>query len=87
MRTLAVLRGAGREEPVRRAFVVATDVDGPSGRGLPETLARRLRVEPEQVLHVPFDATLQSPDREPHRLRPAATEAFLRPAELVTRAD
>ncbi|GHB44313.1 hypothetical protein GCM10010377_39080 [Streptomyces viridiviolaceus] len=39
------------------------------------------------MVHVPFDAALQSPDRWLHRLRPATTEAFLRLAELVTRGD
>lgn len=87
VRTLAILRGTGREELARRALVVATDLDGPSGRGLPGTFPRRLRVEPGQVVHVPFDGALQAPDWELHRLRPATAEAFLRLAELVARED
>ncbi|WP_432080252.1 SAV_2336 N-terminal domain-related protein [Streptomyces sp. WAC 04229] len=84
VRTLTIVRGAGREEQARRALVVTTDLGGPSGRKPPETFARRLRVDPGQVLHVPFDPALQSPDWQLHRLRPATTEAFLRLAELVT---
>jgi MinD-like ATPase involved in chromosome partitioning or flagellar assembly len=87
VRMLALVRGSGREELARRALVVATDIDGPSGRGLPDTFARRLRVEPGQVVHVPFDAALQAPDWELHRLRPATTQAFLGLAELVTGED
>ncbi|WP_077796725.1 SAV_2336 N-terminal domain-related protein [Streptomyces sp. JHA26] len=87
VRTLAIVREGGRGELARRALVVAADLDGPSGRNLPGTFARRLRVEPEQVVHMPFDAALQSPDWELHRLRPATTEALLALAELVTRDD
>ncbi|GAA4809399.1 SAV_2336 N-terminal domain-related protein [Streptomyces ziwulingensis] len=87
VRTLAMLRGSGREALARRALVVATDVDGPSRRELPETFARRLGVPPEQVVRVPFDGALQSPRWELHRLRPATTEAFLRLAELAMREE
>ena len=84
VRTLALVRGAGREEQARRAVVVATELGGPTGRPLPSAFARRLRVDPGQVLNVPFDPALQSPDWQLHRLRPATVEAFLRLAELVT---
>ncbi|MGJ7877400.1 SAV_2336 N-terminal domain-related protein [Streptomyces rochei] len=87
VRMLTLVRGGGREDLARRALVVATELDGPSGRSLPDTFARRLRVEPEQVVHVPFDAALQSPGWELHRLRPATTQALLRLADLVTRED
>ncbi|GAA4021916.1 MULTISPECIES: SAV_2336 N-terminal domain-related protein [Streptomyces] len=87
VRTLAVVRGTDRQRLARRALVVITDLDGPSGRGLPDTFARRLRIDPDQVVHVPFDAALQSASWELNRLRPATTEAFLRLAELVVRED
>ncbi|MFG2541104.1 SAV_2336 N-terminal domain-related protein [Streptomyces sp. NPDC048594] len=87
VRALTIVRGAGREEQARRAIVVATDLGGPTGRPLPSAFARRLRVDPGQVLNVPFDPALQSPDWQLHRLRPATTEAFLRLAELVTEED
>lgn len=64
----------GRQELARRALVVATDLRGPMGGGeLPQTFAERLRVEPEQVVRVPFDQALQSPHWELRRLRPATT--------------
>ncbi|MBZ6228397.1 SAV_2336 N-terminal domain-related protein [Streptomyces olivaceus] len=87
VRILAVLRGDGREELARRALVVATDLRGPMGGELPQTFAERLRVEPEQVVRVPFDPALQSPHWELRRLRPATTEAFLRLAEQTMRDD
>jgi MinD-like ATPase involved in chromosome partitioning or flagellar assembly len=86
VRTLAIVR-ADRERLARRAVVVVTDLDGPSGRGLPDTFARRLRIDPDQVVHVPFDAALQSPRWQLNRLRPATTEAFLQLAELVVGED
>ncbi|MEU1051075.1 SAV_2336 N-terminal domain-related protein [Streptomyces sp. NPDC005876] len=87
IRVLAVLRGSGRAELAARALVVATDLDGPSHRGLPGSFARRLRIEPEQVVRVPFDTALQTPGWQLHRLRPATTEAFLKLAELVTAGE
>ncbi|MFE7044093.1 SAV_2336 N-terminal domain-related protein [Streptomyces atratus] len=83
VRTLASMRRAGREHLADRAIVVTTEVDGLTGRRLPSGLARRLRIRPEHVVHVPFDAVLQSPDWNLGRLRPATTEAFLSLAELV----
>lgn len=80
---LASMRRAGREHLADRAIVVTTEVDGLTGRRLPSGPARRLRIRPEHVVHVPFDAVLQSPDWNLGRLRPATTEAFLSLAELV----
>ncbi|MEU5221356.1 SAV_2336 N-terminal domain-related protein [Streptomyces toyocaensis] len=87
VRTLTTIRAAGREALARRALVVATDIDGPSARALPETFAGRLRIEPGQVVRIPFDTALQSAGWELNRLRPATTAAFLRLAELVAPED
>ncbi|MFJ5532671.1 SAV_2336 N-terminal domain-related protein [Streptomyces sp. NPDC093261] len=87
VRTLAFVRATGRERLARRALVVVTDFDGGSGRDLPDGFARRMQVDPEQVVHVPFDATLQSSRWSLDRLRPATTGAFVRLAELAMQDD
>ncbi|WP_051095183.1 SAV_2336 N-terminal domain-related protein [Streptomyces sp. LaPpAH-108] len=87
VRTLARLRGNGREQLARRALVVATDMDVGSGRELPEGFTRRLQVPAGHVVQVGFDAALQSPGWTLDRLRPATTATFLRLAELALRDD
>lgn len=87
VRTLTYVRATGRERLARRALVVVTDVDGGSGRDLPDGFARRLQVDPKQVVYVPFDATLQSSSWALDRLRPATTGTFVRLAELAMQDD
>ncbi|MGW0780773.1 SAV_2336 N-terminal domain-related protein [Streptomyces sp. NPDC002913] len=80
---LADLRATGRAYLADRAIVVATEIDGTKGRRLPSGLARRLHVDPDHVVHVPFDSALQAAGWTLRQLRPATTEAFMRLAELV----
>ncbi|WP_285565224.1 SAV_2336 N-terminal domain-related protein [Streptomyces sp. RTGN2] len=80
---LAGVRGAGRAHLADSAIIVVTEVDGRRGRRLPDGLAPRLRIDPDHVVHIPFDAALQSASWDLGRLRPATTEAFLGLAELV----
>ncbi|MFD3732665.1 SAV_2336 N-terminal domain-related protein [Streptomyces sp. NPDC058632] len=82
-RILDELRQGGREWLARDAIVVATELGGPSGRALPAASVRALAVDPAQVVHVPFDAALQSSGWKLNQLRAATTNAFLRLAELV----
>ncbi|MFE9096137.1 SAV_2336 N-terminal domain-related protein [Streptomyces sp. NPDC007264] len=83
VRTLEGLREAGRGRLAREAVVVATDIDGPTGRDVPADAAGRLGLHVGQVVHVPFDSALLTPGWDVHRLRPATTRAFLELAELV----
>ncbi|NDZ83579.1 hypothetical protein G3I19_34720, partial [Streptomyces sp. SID10853] len=83
VRTLDELRETGRERLAREAVVVAAEVAGASGRRLPRSFAGRLGIDPGQVVHIPFDAALQSPGWELDRLRAATVNAYLRLAELV----
>ncbi|WP_215137929.1 SAV_2336 N-terminal domain-related protein [Streptomyces sp. ISL-96] len=83
VRTLEGVREAGRDRLAQEAVVVAAEVDGPSGRRLPADFAHRLRIDPVHVVHVPFDAALQSPGWKLNRLRAATTNAFLQLAELA----
>ncbi|MET8681033.1 SAV_2336 N-terminal domain-related protein [Streptomyces sp. NPDC004647] len=82
-RVLDELRQTGRDGLARDAIVVATDLGGPSGRPLPADPVRNLLVDPAQVVHVPFDAALQSPGWKLNQLRAATVNAFLKLAELV----
>ncbi|MFC8076421.1 SAV_2336 N-terminal domain-related protein [Streptomyces sp. NPDC057307] len=82
-RVLESLREAGHDQLAREAVVVATEVGGPSGRYPPGALARRLRIAPDQVVHVPFDVALQSRGWELRQLRATTTNAFLELAELA----
>jgi hypothetical protein len=83
VRMLKALREAGRGRLADEAVVVATDVDGPAGRRLPDGFAGELGVQPGRVVRVPFDPALQTPSWEVHRLRPATVRAFLELADLV----
>ncbi|WP_405562083.1 SAV_2336 N-terminal domain-related protein [Streptomyces sp. NBC_01180] len=83
VRTLEDVREAGHERVAREAVVVAAEVGGSSGRRLPASFAGRLGVDPGQVVHVPFDAALQSPGWELDWLRTATVNAYIRLAELV----
>lgn len=87
VRTLEDVREAGHERLAREAVVVAAEVGGSSGRRLPASFAGRLGVDPGQVVHVPFDAALQSPGWELDWLRTATVNAYIRLAELVLGDD
>ncbi|MFE7904448.1 SAV_2336 N-terminal domain-related protein [Streptomyces albogriseolus] len=82
-RVLRELRQAGRERLANEAIVVATELDGPSSRPPSDTALRTLGIDPAHMVHIPFDAALQSPRWKLHQLRGATTNAFLRLAELV----
>ncbi|MFE2374842.1 SAV_2336 N-terminal domain-related protein [Streptomyces sp. NPDC059398] len=83
VRTLEAVREDGRGRLAREAVVVAAEIGGASGRRLPGSFAGRLGIDPAQVVHIPFDAALQSPSWELDRLRAATVNAYLRLAELV----
>ncbi|MFK4144273.1 SAV_2336 N-terminal domain-related protein [Streptomyces sp. NPDC004065] len=81
---IRAVRGTGRGSLAREALVAASDIHGPSGRELPAEFARRLGVDPLQVVRVPFDPAVQAGAPEPlGRLRPATLRALLDLAELV----
>ncbi|MBD2817771.1 hypothetical protein ID867_06545 [Streptomyces parvulus] len=78
--------GRRPEDLARRALVVATELDGPSGRSLPDTFARRCassRAGGARALR----RGPAVPRLGAARLRPATTQALLRLADLVTRED
>ncbi|WEO93930.2 SAV_2336 N-terminal domain-related protein [Streptomyces sp. FXJ1.172] len=79
------IRETGRHELAHQAVVVATRTDGSYRRELPHDFHWQLRIQSDRVVHVPFDAALQSAHWELKDLRAATAEAFLRLAELVVR--
>ncbi|WP_330461127.1 SAV_2336 family protein [Streptomyces sp. NBC_00820] len=85
VRTLGLLREAGRHRLADDAVVVATRTDGSYPRGPAEDFALRLRLRSEQVVHVPFDSALQSPHWRLGDLRAATVSALLQLADLVVR--
>ncbi|WP_217212231.1 SAV_2336 N-terminal domain-related protein [Streptomyces sp. AC550_RSS872] len=85
-RVLDRLRGSGRRRLADEAIVVVTQVEGLSGRPVPDGLPARFGIGADQVVAVPFDKSLHSPGfRELDQLRTPTLNAFLDLAELVVR--
>ncbi|WP_432191979.1 SAV_2336 N-terminal domain-related protein [Streptomyces sp. bgisy027] len=83
-RILDRLRSSGRRHLADEAIMVVTQVEGVSGRPVPDDLAARFDIGADQVVAVPFDKTLHAPGfRELDRLRTPTLNAFLDLAELV----
>ncbi|KUO21737.1 SAV_2336 N-terminal domain-related protein [Streptomyces dysideae] len=83
-RVLDGLRGGGHRRLADEAVVVVTEIEGRTGRPVPDDLPARFDVAAGQVIAVPFGRWLWSADfRQPARLRTPTLNAFLDLAELV----